>query len=90
MTYDYHGGTWDDITGLNSPLYGKHSANQSEENWKNANFSINFWISNGCPPNKLNLGLAAYGQIFQNYSKIQIFLLILTIGKSFKLNAKKS
>lgn len=64
MTYDYHG-TWDNVTGLNSPLYGReyNSSNlsQSLDNWKNANYSINYWISNGCPPEKINFGLASYG-----------------------------
>jgi chitinase len=63
MTYDYHG-TWDDYTGLNSPLYSRNDpdfSNQTGDNWKNANYSINYWISNGCPPEKINFGLAAYG-----------------------------
>lgn len=65
MTYDYHG-TWDDVTGLNSPLYARDSEpfNETKSNdWKNANFSINYWIRNGCPPEKINFGLAAYGII---------------------------
>lgn len=67
MSYDYHG-TWDNETGLNSPLYGRdtnyYNENQSFNNWKNANFSINYWISQGCPPEKINFGLAAYGKDF--------------------------
>ncbi len=66
MTYDYHGGTWDEWTGLNSPLYSRQKESSEQESpsiaeWKNANYSINYWISNGCPPEKINLGLAAYG-----------------------------
>lgn len=62
MTYDYHG-TWDNETGLNSPLYGRDFIDHENSfyNWKNANFSINYWISQGCPPEKINFGLAAYG-----------------------------
>lgn len=63
MTYDYHG-TWDEVTGLNSPLYARDSEPFNEtksSDWKNANFSINYWIQNGCPPEKINFGLAAYG-----------------------------
>lgn len=70
MTYDYHG-VWDDVTGLNSPLYAREStesnsrnSRNSGDNWKNANYSINYWISNGCPPEKINFGLAAYGRSF--------------------------
>ncbi len=63
MTYDYHGGTWDDHTGLNSPLYSRNTSEFSSiDKWKNANYSINYWITNGCAPEKLNLGLAAYGK----------------------------
>lgn len=64
MTYDYHG-TWDDVTGLNSPLYARDSEPFNETkstDWKNANFSINYWIQNGCAPEKINFGLAAYGK----------------------------
>lgn len=69
MTYDYHG-TWDEETGLNSPLYARDSEpfnethKSTQKDWKNANYSINYWINNGCPPEKLNFGLAAYGRSF--------------------------
>ena len=62
MTYDYHGGTWDDSTGLNSPLYSRNGDSSTIAAWKNANFSINYWISKGCHPQKINLGLASYGK----------------------------
>jgi GH18 family chitinase len=54
--------------GLNSPLYGRNINGQNntetEHNWKNINFTVNFWINRGCKPNKINLGLAAYGRSF--------------------------
>jgi hypothetical protein len=67
MAYDYHGGSWDDETGLNSPLYGRDGKNYTEASvhtWKNINFTVNYWINNGCHPSKINLGLAAYGRSF--------------------------
>ena len=61
MSYDYHG-VWDEVTGLNSPLYSRDiNDDKIFDKWKNANYSINYWISSGCPPEKINFGLAAYG-----------------------------
>lgn len=83
MTYDYHGGTWDENTGLNSPLYSRMVESEDLSPpiavWKNANYSINYWISNGCAPNKINLGLAAYGTF-----KKMLYLTSLYDGKNLK------
>ncbi len=72
MTYDYHGGGWDRWTGLNSPLYGRRAEAYVRGGrrapaiaaWKNVNYSVNYWVANGCPHHKINLGLAAYGNLF--------------------------
>ncbi|CAF1250692.1 unnamed protein product [Adineta ricciae] len=66
MTYDYHG-SWDNVTGVNAPLYGKYAAENDTDDdgqWKNVNNSIHYWLLNGCPAEKLNLGLALYGRSF--------------------------
>lgn len=67
MTYDYHGGSWDSSAGLNSPLYSRridaYDKGPAIAEWKNVNYSINYWVSHGCPPQKINLGLAAYGNM---------------------------
>ncbi|CAF5051020.1 unnamed protein product, partial [Rotaria sp. Silwood1] len=66
MTYDYHG-AWDNVTGINAPLYGKNSLEEDDSDdgrWKNVNTSIHYWLSKGCSANKLNLGLAMYGRSF--------------------------
>lgn len=35
MTYDYYG-AWDNVTGINAPLYGKSSSDENDDRrWKN-------------------------------------------------------
>ena len=34
MTYDYYG-SWDNVTGINAPLYGSDSLNDEDGHWKN-------------------------------------------------------
>jgi chitinase len=62
MTYDYHG-HWDLVTGLNSPLYTRDDSSKPNDIWKNSNYSIYYWIKNGCEKEKINLGIAAYGEL---------------------------
>ncbi len=81
MTYDYYG-AWDNVTGINAPLYGRNYLEEDDDgHWKNVvsyddelrlcrlisvsqNHSIHYWLSQGCPANKINLGLALYGRSF--------------------------
>lgn len=60
MTYDFHG-HWDKQTGHVAPLYYYPGASYD---YFNANYSINYWISNGAPPEKLIMGIPLYGQSF--------------------------
>ena len=69
MTYDYHG-SWDEVTGHNAPLYGRKGESAKEKSW-NINASLHIWIEKGCPRQKLNLGIAAYGRSFSMYSEKQ-------------------
>lgn len=62
MTFDFRG-AWDLKTGLNAPLYG-HLNDSLNEQYLNQDWSVNYWISKGCPPHKLVLGLPAYGRTF--------------------------
>ncbi len=63
MAFDFHG-SWDDSTGLNAALYGNEL--DSNENIEyNQDWSVNYWISQGCPPHKLVLGMPAYGRSFK-------------------------
>ncbi|CAF3391220.1 unnamed protein product [Rotaria sp. Silwood1] len=62
MTYDYHG-SWEGKTGHNSPLYGMRNERKKFREW-NINSSMNVWVELGCPKEKLNVGLSAYGRAF--------------------------
>lgn len=62
MTYDFHGG-WDKTTGHNAPLYSRK--NEPEQNKiLNVDYAVNYWLSNGCPADKLILGMPLYGRGF--------------------------
>ncbi|KAF2898205.1 hypothetical protein ILUMI_07967 [Ignelater luminosus] len=61
MTYDFHG-QWDKQTGHVAPMY-LHP--EDEVAFFNANFSINYWISEGVPRRKIVMGMPLYGQSFQ-------------------------
>lgn len=60
MTYDFHG-QWDKQTGHVAPMY-LHP--DDFEPTFNANFSINYWISEGADPKKIVMGMPLYGQSF--------------------------
>ncbi|XP_055600306.1 probable chitinase 10 [Uranotaenia lowii] len=60
MTYDFHG-NWDKQTGHVAPLYYYPG---DTYDYFNANFSINYWIEKGAPPQKLVMGMPCYGQSF--------------------------
>uniref|UniRef100_U5EYE2 chitinase n=1 Tax=Corethrella appendiculata TaxID=1370023 RepID=U5EYE2_9DIPT len=63
MTYDLHG-SWDNVTGLNSPLYAGPADVSDLQRQLNVNACINYWISHGAPREKLILGMALYGRSF--------------------------
>lgn len=42
MTYDYHG-AWDEVTGHNSPLYGRSGEPDKHKYW-NINASMHIWM----------------------------------------------
>lgn len=65
MSYDYHGG-WENFTGVNSPIYGRkeEEADMAMGHRFNMNDTINFYLSQGAPKEKIILGLATYGRGF--------------------------
>ncbi|KAG8229921.1 hypothetical protein J437_LFUL009655 [Ladona fulva] len=60
MTYDYHG-QWDKKTGHVAPMYFHPD---DDFYFFNSNFSINYWISEGVPREKIVMGMPLYGQSF--------------------------
>lgn len=63
MTYDFHG-SWNPFTGLHSAMYP--GPNDVTENLRQLNVDacVKYWISQGAPPEKLILGIGAYGRSF--------------------------
>jgi chitinase len=57
MTYDFHG-SWEDKTGINSPLYDPADADLSVDG------CVRNWMAAGAPRSKLNLGLPFYGRSY--------------------------
>lgn len=57
MTYDFHGGSWAEITGHNAPLY----ATDPEDPLCVSN-SIETYLAAGVDPQDMNMGLAYYGR----------------------------
>ncbi|XP_029007324.1 acidic mammalian chitinase-like isoform X1 [Betta splendens] len=63
LTYDFHG-SWDPVTGHNSPLYP--SAVDSGSHIKhNIDSSVSHWMVLGAQPEKLLLGFPTYGRTFR-------------------------
>lgn len=62
MAYDLHG-SWENITGHNSPLY-PHSGETGDQRFLNMDWASNYWVQMGCPRNKLIIGMGLYGRSF--------------------------
>lgn len=64
MAYDYHGG-WESKTGMNAPLFSSRKFDLTrEEQMLNVNWSVNYWLAQGAPRDKLMLGVGSYGRSF--------------------------
>ncbi|XP_037944920.1 chitinase-3-like protein 1 [Teleopsis dalmanni] len=63
MAYDLHG-PWDDVIGINAPLYGGNSDKTKREKQLNVDAIIKYWLSKGAPSDKLVLGIPFYGRSF--------------------------
>jgi len=65
MDYDYHGG-WDNFTGHNTPLFGRHE--EDDENHPGHRFNLNdtvtYYIEAGMPKEKMIVGMATFGHGF--------------------------
>lgn len=63
MTYDLHG-PWEAATGHNAPLYAGPNDITSIQQQLNVKSSVVFWLKQGAPAGKLNLGVPFYGRSF--------------------------
>jgi len=63
MCYDYHG-TWDGKTGHNAPLRGSLSLLPEGQKEETAEDSVDYYLGEGVPPEKLVLGVPFYGRTF--------------------------
>lgn len=63
MAYDYHGG-WETKTGMNAPLFHSAKHDLKEEALLNVNWSVNYWLQQGAPAEKIMLGVGSYGRSF--------------------------
>ncbi|XP_076472360.1 LOW QUALITY PROTEIN: acidic mammalian chitinase-like [Babylonia areolata] len=62
MSYDLHG-SWETVTGHNSPLYGR-SSETGDDSYLNVDFAAQYWVQKGVDPGKLNVGMPLYGRSF--------------------------
>ncbi|XP_005112658.1 acidic mammalian chitinase [Aplysia californica] len=63
MTYDFFG-AWDPVTGHNSPLYKADDSTSELNQYFNVDYASHYWVDEGCPKDKLYIGLATYGRSF--------------------------
>ncbi|KAL7985301.1 hypothetical protein Chor_003871 [Crotalus horridus] len=63
MTYDFHG-SWDPVTGHNSPLY-QGSVDYDPVPFYNCEYAMTYWNKSGAPSEKLMMGYPAYGRTFR-------------------------
>jgi chitinase len=63
MSYDLHG-TWDGRTGITAPLYAATFETTSYQKQLNVDAIVKYWLSKGCPKDKLILGIPLYGLSF--------------------------
>jgi len=62
MDYDYHG-AWENFTGHNTPLYGRHEEDDPSHPGHrfNLNDSISYYLASGVPKDQIVVGLATFG-----------------------------
>jgi len=60
MSYDLHG-SWESTTGHNSPLYARTGVDPA----LNVDYAVKLWLKEGCPKNKLVMGMPTYGRSFR-------------------------
>ncbi|XP_053686881.1 acidic mammalian chitinase-like [Sabethes cyaneus] len=63
MEYDFHG-SYDGVTGENAPLTAGPADVTPQQKELNVMNSVEYWLSEGAPASKLNLGMPLYGRTF--------------------------
>lgn len=63
MTYDLRG-PWEQFTGLHSGMYAHPQDTSEDDRQLNVDAAVNYWLGQGCPSTKINLGLATYGRAY--------------------------
>lgn len=56
--------SWETETGIHVPLFASKDDTQLNQQLTQ-DWAVRYWISNGCPPSKLVMGLALYGRTFR-------------------------
>ena len=57
-------GSWESHTGGHTALYPRKDETEIEKTL-NVDFAINYWLKNGMPKEKINMGLAFFGRSFK-------------------------
>nr|ALO79349.1 chitinase 12 [Chilo suppressalis] len=69
MSYDMHG-SWDSVTGHNAGLHkGDSDEAIPREQLLTVDVAVEYWLREGCPPEKLVLGVPFYGRTFKLQSE---------------------
>ncbi|RVE46554.1 hypothetical protein evm_008789 [Chilo suppressalis] len=69
MTYDMYG-PWETLTGHNAGLHkGDFDGSTPREQLFTADVAVEYWLREGCPPEKLALGVPFYGHSFKFQSE---------------------
>ncbi|CAG2115208.1 unnamed protein product [Medioppia subpectinata] len=63
MSYDFHGGSFENITGHNAPLYADPKADEKQK-ILTVSYGVEYWLKLGLSPKKLNMGFATFGRSF--------------------------
>lgn len=56
-------GSWEDFLGHQAPLYPRRDESPDQRKL-NVEWAVNYWLNQGCPKEKLVVGLALYGRSF--------------------------
>lgn len=63
MAYDFRG-AWETFTGHHAPLRHNPMVDVNDSRKLNCEYAIDWWLEQGCPPEKLVLGMGTYGRGF--------------------------